>query len=348
MHRRLLEILVDPDTQRPLACASAAEEIDDDVLRSDGGTTFPITAGIPRFVAVKDAGQAQTKTSFGYKWQRTDSWDSPGMRATGAQWMVARYGFENADWMRGFFAGRRRILDAGCGGGYSASLWLAPDWQNGGSAQWIGADISEAVDVARQRLSAIPGTHFVQADLMRLPFAPGTFDAIYSEGVLHHTPSTRAALFALVPLLARGGQLMFYVYRKKGAIREFTDDYIRDVLSRMPPEQAWEALRGLTKLGQALASLKTEVDVPEDIPYLGIKAGRIDVQRLLYWNFVKLYWNDALSFEENHHINFDWYHPRYAHRHTEEEVRGWCDEAGLSIVHIDVQESGFTVRADRR
>jgi len=44
-------------------------------------------------------------------------------------------------------------------------------------------------------------------------------------------------------------------------------------------------------------------------------------------------------------VNFDWYHPRYAHRQTEEEVRRWCGEAGLSIFHFDVQESGFTVRA---
>ena len=39
-----------------------------------------------------------------------------------------------------------------------------------------------------------------------------------------------------------------------------------------------ELLRSLTRLGQALAELKAEVEVPKDIPYLGIKAGRYDVQ----------------------------------------------------------------------
>lgn len=104
-------------------------------------------------------------------------------------------------------------------------------------------------------------------------------------------------------------------------------------------------LRPLTKLGQALAELYAEVEVPEDIPFLGIKAGRYDVQRLIYWHFAKLFWNEAFTLEENNHVNFDWYHPRYAHRQTEEEVRHWCEEAGLSIIHFDVQESGFTVRA---
>ena len=81
-------------------------------------------------------------------------------------------------------------------------------------------------------------------------------------------------------------------------------------------------------MGQALAELKVEVDVPEDIPWLGIKRGRIDVQRFFYWAVAKMFWNEALGFEENHHVNFDWYHPRYAHRQTEGQVRGWCGEAG--------------------
>jgi hypothetical protein len=102
-------------------------------------------------------------------------------------------------------------------------------------------------------------------------------------------------------------------------------------------------------LGQALAELKTEVEVPEDVPLLGIKKGRHDVQRLVYWHFAKLYWRDTFSFEENNHVNFDWYHPRYSWRHTEKEVRQWCDEAGLEITRFDdSQESGFSVRAIKR
>jgi hypothetical protein len=104
-------------------------------------------------------------------------------------------------------------------------------------------------------------------------------------------------------------------------------------------------LRPLTKLAKALSELKAEVEVPEDIPYLGIRAGRYDVQRLIYWHIMKLYWRDTFTLEENNHVNFDWYHPKYAYRHTEEEVRRWCDESRLSITRFDTQESGYTVRA---
>jgi SAM-dependent methyltransferase len=187
--------------------------------------------------------------------------------------------------------------------------------------------------------------HFIQADILQLPFREQMFDTIFAEGVLHHTPSTELALKSLVSILEPGGEILFYVYRKKGPIREFTDDYIRNIVSSLDPEEAWDMLRPLTRLGQALAELHTQVEVSEDIPYLGIRAGRYDVQRLIYWHFAKLFWNESFSFEENNHVMFDWYHPRYAHRQTEDEVRRWCNEAGLSIVHFDVQESGFTVRA---
>jgi hypothetical protein len=103
----------------------------------------------------------------------------------------------------------------------------------------------------------------------------------------------------------------------------------------------------LTRLAKALAGVRANVDVPEDVPLLGIKAGTYDIQRLIYWHFAKLFWSDDLGFEGSQHVNFDWYHPRFAHRHTEDEVRGWCDDLRLAIVHFDSQESGFTVRATK-
>jgi arsenite methyltransferase len=336
---RLHEILADPRTREPLS-------LDGDALRAPSGAAYPIRNDIPRFVAADDAGQRQTADSFGYKWTKRDSFGSEGMRAELHRWLLERYGFCDPAEMRAYFASRERTLDAGCGAGFATSAWMTDDWTDG-SAEWVGLDISAAIDVAQELLGAFPGTHFVQGDVSAPPFKPGSFDAIFSEGVLHHVPSTERAFAALVPLLRPGGELLIYVYRRKSPIREFTDDYVRDRIAGLPASQAWEAMRPLTRLAQALSELDAEVDVPEDVPLLEIPAGRQDVQRLLYWHFAKLYWNPKLTFEENVHLNFDWYAPRYAHRHTEEEVRGWYEGAGLEITRFDVQEAGFTVRGVR-
>jgi arsenite methyltransferase len=348
MDRSLVALLVDPVSAAPLSLdveqEGPAGEILAGSLRNSDGDRYAIRNGIARFVAVEDAGQRQTQNAFGFKWRRRDSYESPAMLGAARRWLVKRYGFGDVAAMQDFFATRRRVLDAGCGSGFSTGLWLTPDWRARVSTQVIGADVSDAIDVARERVGETPLTQFVQSDLMSLPFADA-FDAIISEGVLHHTPSTERALRRLAGHLCAGGELMFYVYSQKAPVREFTDDFVRDRIAGLSPEDAWEALRPLTRLGQALAALKTEVDVPEDVALLGIRAGRYDIQRLLYWNFAKMFWNDELSFEENHHINFDWYAPRYAHRHTEEEIRRWCGDLGLSVIHFDREESGFTVRA---
>ena len=348
MHSSLLEQLVDPATKEPLELAGASAENGDIVegrLRSGNGAEYPIVRGIPRFVADADDDQGQTSESFGFKWEQRHTYESPKVLDWSRQWVLDRYGFGSLDEMRAFFAGQERILDAGCGGAFTTSLWIDPQWRDGGSAEWVGVDISTAIDVARERLAGIDGLHFVQADVLELPFRDGTFSSVFSEGVLHHTPSTYEALRSAASVLADGGELLFYVYRKKGPIREFSDDFVRDALSELGPEEAWRALEPLTQLGRALAELDVTVDVPEEIPLLGIPAGPQNLQRLVYWHFLKLYWNEDFTADENNLVNFDWYHPRYAHRQTEEELRRWCEELGLTILHLDAQESGFTVRA---
>ncbi len=346
MRKTLLDLLVDPIDRQPLRLEVETEsdggEIVQGILRARDGRAYPVVNGIPRLVLDEDGDQRQTSGSFAFKWRQRETYESPEFLATARRWLVDRYGFSDVNDMRRYFGTRGCILDAGCGSGFSTSLWMDESF---GRALWFGADISEAVDVAQDRLKNIPNTTFLQASVLSLPFRDETFDTIFSEGVLHHTPSTEAALKALARLLEPGGEILFYVYRKKGPIREFSDDYIRSVVSSLDAEAAWEALRSLTRLGHALAGLHVQVDVPEDVPYLGIKAGRNDVQRLIYLHFVKLFWNEAFSFEENVHVNFDWYHPRYAHRQTDDEVRRWCAEAALRITRFDVQESGFTVRA---
>jgi SAM-dependent methyltransferase len=52
----------------------------------------------------------------------------------------------------------------------------------------------------------------VQADLYHLPFRPGSFDQVFSIGVLHHTPDTRRAFEAITEFAKDGGRVSIWVY----------------------------------------------------------------------------------------------------------------------------------------
>ena len=295
----------------------------------------------------KQQPQQQTGDAFGYKWAQRDSYESPAFQKVVQDWLIARYcGGDHAVVDRWLTGGRKSILDAGCGAGNPALLLFGEHLKH---HDYLGVDISSAVDVARDRFAAagLPGD-FLRADLNALPIADESVDIAFSEGVLHHTNDTFAALTALVRKVKRGGRVLFYVYAKKAEIREFTDDHVRHALADLTDEQAWEALLPLTRLGAALGRLGVEIDVPDDIPYLGIRKGKQDLQRFFYWNIMKLYYRPEFSEAECNHVNFDWFRPLNCHRHTVEEVRGWCESLRLSIEHLDVQEAGITVVSEKR
>ena len=301
--------------------------------------------GILRNPAVVSTAQRQTEDTFGFKWKKRDTFET-GLPARMRSWLLEKYGDVSNQKYFLDYGKNVVVLDAGCGAALSA---LALFESALGRMRYVGVDISEAVDVAKKRFQERGfEAVFVQSDLQKMPVPNESVDVIFSEGVLHHTDSTRDAFAALIPYLKPGGRIIFYVYRKKGPVREFTDDYIREKLQDMTPDEAWGAIRPLTELGIALGGLDVEIDVPSDVEILGIPAGKINIQRLFYWHVFKAMYRTDLSFDEMQHINFDWYAPVNANRHTIEEVREWCTEQGLEIEHEHCEMAGLSVIARKR
>lgn len=287
--------------------------------------------------------QAQEKTlqMFEYIWSGEDRFRSEESRRILSDWYRENYGdVEQADWWSEHGL-NPLVLEAGCGAGLSGLGILGDRLKR---VRYLGVDISPAVEAAAARFTEkeLPGA-FLQADLTDLPLPDQSIDVILSQGVLHHTDSTRNAIRALVRKLKPGGRFLFYVYRRKGPVREFTDDYIRDRLQSMSPAEAWHAMMPLTRLGKQLGDLAVEIDVPEPIDLLGIPAGRINLQRLFYWHVFKAFHHHDLTLDEMNHINLDWFGPRNAHRQSTEEVRAWCAEEGLIIEREHVQEAGISM-----
>ena len=288
--------------------------------------------------------QRQTSESFGYKWSRQETYVSDVVQERTRKWLLERYcGNDGSTLERWLDGGRKIILDAGCGSGFTAMLLFGNYLR---SHDYLGIDISNAMNVGRKRFeqAGIQG-EFIQGDISTIPIPPESIDIIYSEGVLHHTDSVRDSLLHLSSLLKKGGRFLFYVYLKKGAVREFTDDHIRKEISSRSDEEAWNMILPLTKLGQALGKTNMEITVPEDIPYLGIPKGKIPLQRLFYWYFCKMFYDPDMSIPEMNHINFDWFRPLNCHRHSEDEIVSYCAEAGLAIERKDIQQSGITIVA---
>lgn len=102
-------------------------------------------------------------------------------------------------------AGCKHILDAGCGNGrYSRFLLRHAD----PDAVITSFDLSPRMLArARKRLHSGRVTHAV-ADLTRLPYPDGLFDAVVLGWVLEHLPDPRPGLRELARVLKSGGKLL--------------------------------------------------------------------------------------------------------------------------------------------
>ena len=286
-----------------------------------------------------------TRRSFDDKWHKNQQLAFAETLREGSeiqQWILNRNGFSTPAELKGFLGKKKRILDAGCGNGRVTALLRehAP-----AETAVVGIDLV-AADVAQKNLARYPNLEVRPGDLLGDLSALGRFDFIYCQEVLHHTSDPQGAFRNLCTLLEPGGEIAIYVYKQKAAAREFVDDYVRDRIAGLPYEEAMAVCREITALGRALSEGGHKVKVP-GVEMLGIEAGEYDVQRFVYHFFMKCFWNPALTFEETVAINYDWYHPQLATRHTPEEVEGWFRNAGLQVVQRCVDHYGITMRGAR-
>ena len=199
------------------------------------------------------------------------------------------------------------LLDAGCGNG------LLTEYFSTRGAVSFGLDFSTSVFVAEKRRKS-DTVCFVQGDLKDCPFQVGTFDIVYSPGVIHHTPNTEEAFYRLAVYVKEKGKLYVWLYSRKGNVvwraKRLAFDFVRTIVCRVP-NSAQKAL----------------VNVFSVIVYPFV-VGRVD------W--------------ETHRVNiYDAITPRWRHYHTPEEVSKWYFKAGFGpivLTHWD-HPFGFGVVA---
>ena len=104
----------------------------------------------------------------------------------------------------------KRVLEVGCGAG-SDLLRFAKE-----NASITGIDLSpRSVSLAKTRLRTYncQGNVLI-ADAEQLPFKTGSFDLVYSWGVLHHTPDTEQAIREVYRVTKPGSEICIMLYHR--------------------------------------------------------------------------------------------------------------------------------------
>ena len=295
--------------------------------------------------ASQHANQQHTNDAFSEKWQKYEQSDEKErLYQYQRDWYLQLYGFGTEATLADFLASKRVIFDAGCGLGYKAAWFarLAPH------ALVIGMDFSDAARQAAAAYRELDNLFFIQGDIAQTGLAAGSVDYTSCDQVIMHTEDPAATFAELARITAReGGEFACYFYAKKALPRELLDDHFRTACTTMDRAELWAMSEQLTELGRRLSALDVSFDCP-DIPALGIKGGRVDVQRFLYWNFLKCFWNEQLGRETSVVTNFDWYSPSNAQRFSEAEVRAIVDANGMAERFFHAEEACYSGRFAHR
>ncbi len=270
--------------------------------------------GSPAAPPATTADQSRTRAAYSLQWNRFRIVRPDEDRAT----FRNRTGLTPAD-LQG-----ATVLDGGCGMG--RYLRVAAEM---GAATVVGIDLSRAVEAARDLSVELTNVQVGQADLFRTPFAAGTFDQIYSLGVLDHTPDPKQAFLELCRVLKPGGRIAIWVYHRERPALERIMDAHRAVSRRLP----LGVLVGLSRIMAPVGGLKRKLMASRFRP-----VARLGVALNVLTIGVSMHPDPEVRVCDT----LDWYAPRYLSRHTFEEVTGWFQAAGLvEIEDLSQQQSHF-------
>ena len=255
MYDEDIALLRCPETMDPLTLVEATlRDEDGEILTGTlkgvtQGKTYPIENGIPRFT--EKTGYNRT---WDFKWTRIDRGRGLNYRMIDPDHPSGMQ-YDNI-YDRNAYDGRalkhmrdRLVLDIGCGVGQYAIRSL----RDSGARKVVGMDLTRGVDMFRKiMLERFPQFKrrllLVQASVFKVPFAPETFDYVYSLGVLHHTGETRDAIRSACRLVKEGGEVNIWVYA--AALRPFE---VNEASHKVP--QANWLFRNIKQAGKELQLL---------------------------------------------------------------------------------------------
>lgn len=296
-----------PLSERPCAihARDACGECRNHTVRSgrlvcEGCSEHPIEAFVPNLAgALAEAASAEAARMYKDLWEGFDV-----QRVAGEDDAQALATFRaKTGWDEARLAGRL-LLDAGSGVGQLIGL-LAD-----AGALAVGADLVVAPGIAT--LEREERYAFVQCDLLHPPFVDGTFDHVYSIGVIHHIPDSERALRELLRTTDPGGELSVWVYDAHKSKLLGVDRAVRAVTVRLPHG----AVKGLSVALSPLFPLARRLKGGDSV---------------------------AISRADSEHLIYDWLKTPYRRFFEREELEAFFAEQGWLVRHRSRTPLGLTL-----
>ncbi len=200
-----------------------------------------------------------------------------------------------------------KILEVGAGSGFeTASLERVT------KGVVFGFDLNLALVRKGHLLYSNPFINTAISSAFRLPLRPRTFQVVYSNGVLHHTYSTKEAFDSVEQFRAEDGVICIWVYAY--------EDYNTGRLSALMYVAEWTFRPSIARLPDFWQNL---------------------VVKLLTRHFHRQYkkhgslGREKWTLKDSEHQVRDRWTPLYAHRHSFKEVSMWFQEKGLKYRLVD-------------
>ena len=236
MKESLVEYLICPICGKSISLKirkKVKDEVIEGTLQCVNLHSFPVKKGIPMMLVDKEQTFVKTEHSFSAKWKKYNkTYHAKEWIEGQKRWFLERFGWKTSTNLDKFLKTRTKILDAGTGIGNSAKM-LSSNPQS----RVFAVDGSKSITFAYKKYGSAPNIHFLNADIRMLPFKKSFFDFICSDQVLHHTKDTESSFKMPTKLLVKDGVVSIYVYKIKGPMREFADDFIRKHIVNMTGKQ---------------------------------------------------------------------------------------------------------------
>jgi len=202
-----------------------------------------------------------------------------------------------------------KVLEVGAGSGFET---LSLERVTKGAV--FGFDLNLALVRKGQLLAPNAFVNTAIASAFRLPLRPRTFEVVYSNGVLHHTYSTKGAFDAVEQFRREDGVICIWLYARedndpatKGVKLYVLEDIMRPRIARLP--DFWQNL---------VVKMLTR-----------------------YWHrkYKRHGWlsREKWTLKDSEHTVRDRFTPLYAYLHSFKEVMLWFQEKGLDYKLIDTK-----------